>query len=408
MAAYTETSSVSWFDRLGSSLRGIGFGCILIIAGTILLWWNEGNFVATGVALREAQAITRELGDISKLDTTKNGQLVHATGPVETKDILVDPVFGLSLNAIRLERTVEYFQWVEHSSTETKKKLGGGQETVTTYTYTQQWVKAPVNSSEFKDPNAATTKTNTVLANIENFKTQAANVSFGAYRLPDFMISAIGGAVPLQVTLSEEATANLHKQLALSPHNAQAVPQPSSAMPQLVHVSGNTVMLSASPVAPQIGDVRVTFMETRPGTVSIIAKLNGDTFEQFHASNGKTVGMLTMGTHSLEDMYGAAHAANTTMTWILRLAGVCLVIFGLWMIAAPLAVLASVIPFLGSIVGAGAGLVSILLGLAWSLLIIAIAWLRFRPLIGLGIVGLAVVLIALLYMKGRSRRTATA
>jgi len=407
MAAYTETSSVGWFDRLGSSVRGIGVGLLLIVGGSILLWWNEGNFVATEAALREAQAVTQELGDIGTVDAGKNGQLVHATGPVATKDLLADPVFDLSLNAIRLERTVEYFQWVEHSKTETKKKLGGGEETVTTYTYAQEWVKTPVNSSGFKDPDAVKTKTNTVLANIEQFKAQAANVSFGGYRLPDFLISAIGGAVPLQATLSEATTAKLQNQLALSWRNAQAVPQTSSPMPQLVHVSGNTVVLSASPVTPQIGDVRVAFMETRPGTVSIIAKLNGDTFEQYHASNGKTVGMLVMDTHSLADMYSTAHSANAVMTWILRLAGACLVICGLKLIMTPLAVLASVIPLLGSIVGAGAGLVSILLGLAWSLLIIAIAWLRFRPLIGLGMVGLAVALIALLHAKGRARSKAT-
>jgi hypothetical protein len=408
MAAYSETSSVSWFDRLGSSFRGIGVGLLLIAAGSILLWWNEGNFVATGVALNEAQAVTQELGDIAKPDTAKNGQLVHATGPAATKDILVDPVFGLSLNAIRLERTVEYFQWVEHSKTETKKKLGGGEETVTTYTYAQQWAKAPVNSSEFKDPNAAKAKVNTVLANIENFKAQAANVSFGAYRLPDFMISAIGDATPPQVTLSEATTANLQNQVALSWRNVQAVPQTSPEISQLVHVSGNTVMLSASPAVPQIGDVRVTFMETRPGTVSLIAKLNGDTFERFHASNGKTIDMLVMGTRSLEDMYSAAHSSNAVMTWILRLAGVCLVIFGLKLIVTPLAVLASVIPLLGTIVDVGAGLVGVLLGLAWSLVIIAIAWLRFRPLIGLGMVGVAAALIALLHIKWRSRPKTTA
>jgi len=47
-----------------------------------------------------------------------------------------------------------------------------------------------------------------------------------------------------------------------------------------------------------------------------------------------------------------------------------------------------------------------LLGLAWSLVIIAIAWLRFRPLIGGGILALAAVLIALLFIKGRSRKAA--
>ncbi|MCL2340171.1 MAG: TMEM43 family protein [Proteobacteria bacterium] len=401
--AYTETQSVGWGSRLGKSVAGIGLGFILIIAGTILLWWNEGNFVATEVALREGQAVTQELGDVSTVDAGKNGQLVHATAAAETKDILADPVFGLSLNAIRLERTVEYYQWVEHAKTETKKKLGGGEEQVTTYTYAQEWAKAPVNSSNFKDPDAVRNRANTVLINLENFKAQAANVSFGAYRLPDFMIGAMSGATPLPVNLSAEAIANVQKRLALP---ASSAPNPSGAMPNMVHVSGNTVTLGASPGTPQIGDLRVAFTHIVPGTVSIIGKVNGNTFEQFHAKNGKTIGMVDMGAHSLEDMYAEAHTANSTMTWILRAAGALSVIIGLVLITAPLSVLASVIPLLGSIVGAGTGLVSVLLGLAWSLLVIAIAWLRFRPIIGIAIVAVAVALIALLHAKGRARATA--
>jgi hypothetical protein len=395
--AYTEKTSVSWFNRLGASLRGIGTGIMVIIAGTMLLWWNEGDFVGTGDALREAQAITQELGDISRLDSSRNGQLVHASGPVATKDMLNDPVFGLSVNAIRLERTVEFYQWVEESKSETRKKLGGGEETVTTYTYAARWTPRPVDSSQFRDPKARKDHGNSVLVPMEDFRAQAANVTFGAYRLPGFMISSISGAEPLTVVLSEEVQANLNKQTA-------------SAGPatQMVHVGGGTVFLGASPATPRIGDVRAAFKETRPGQVSFLARLNGDTFEQYRAANGKMISRFSMGTHSLENMYGDAHSANVTMTWILRVVGTLLVVVGLNMIVAPLSVLASVIPLLGSIVGAGAGIVSGLLGLAWSLVVISIAWLRFRPLIGGAMLAVAGALIALLYVKGRARKAANA
>ncbi|MCL1926716.1 MAG: TMEM43 family protein, partial [Syntrophorhabdaceae bacterium] len=187
MMAYTETTSTGWFNRLGSSFRGIVFGLVLIAAGTALLWWNEGNFVGTGDALRQAQSLTQELEDISNLDQSKNGRLVHAVGPVATNDTLNDPIFGVSINAIRLEREVEFYQWIEQSKSEKKKKLGGGEETVTTYTYAQKWTNRPVDSSAFKDPQARTANKNIVLANMENLKAQATNVTFGAYRLPEFM-----------------------------------------------------------------------------------------------------------------------------------------------------------------------------------------------------------------------------
>jgi len=424
--AYKETRSVGWFDRLGASFRGLGLGLVMIIAGTWLLWWNEGNFVGTGDALREAQLVTEELGDPTQLDSSKNGRLVHAAGPVETRDILTDPVFGLSINAIRLERSVEFYQWVEESSSETKQKLGGGEETVTTYSYAPAWTSRPVDSAQFKDPRARQDNQNNVLLNLGDFMAQAAHVTFGAYRLPDFMINSISGATSLEAVIPEEIKAKLNKELAPAGPEAEPAAAQESAAPSepavpadesaatpetaretatnMVHAGGNTVFLGAAPAAPQIGDVRVTFRETRPGPVSFLAKINGDTFEIYRAGNGHKVYLFDMGTHSLETMYGEAHSANATMTWILRAAGAALVIFGLKTVLAPLSVLFSFIPLLGRLVGAGSGLASALLGLAWSLVVISIAWLRFRPLIGGAMLVAAGVLLALCF-RGRAKRS---
>ena len=74
---YTETTSTSWFSRLGSSFGGIGFGIVLILAGTGLLWWNEGDFVKTRDALNEAQGAAVELPDVNRVDAALNGKLVH-------------------------------------------------------------------------------------------------------------------------------------------------------------------------------------------------------------------------------------------------------------------------------------------------------------------------------------------
>ena len=154
--------------------------------------------------------------------------------------------------------------------------------------------------------------------------------------------------------------------------------------------------------------MRITYKAVYPADISIIAKYNGTTFEKVYASNGKTVSRLNMGVVSAEQMFGKAHSSNSTWTWILRVVGTFLVIGGLKAIVAPLSVLASVIPLLGTIVGAGTGLVCSLLGFAWSLIIISIAWLRFRPVIGGAMIGVAVLLIAALYFKGRAKKAAPA
>ena len=71
------------------------------------------------------------------------------------------------------------------------------------------------------------------------------------------------------------------------------------------------------------------------------------------------------------------------------------------MIFNPLSVLGDVIPLVGTIIGAGTGLVAFILGLAWSLIVIAIAWVRYRPIVAGILIAIAAVLIYLSYSKGK-------
>ena len=168
-----------------------------------------------------------------------------------------------------------------------------------------------------------------------------------------------------------------------------------------MHVSGSTVYLGKNPSYPQIGDVRVTFQQTPPADVSIIAQVIRNTFEPFTASNGYTFSRLTMGTAGMAKMFEGARSSNNTMAWILRVIGILCAIFGLRMVFRILSVIADVIPILGTIVGAGTGFVAFVLGLAWSLIVIAVAWVRFRPLVAGGLIAVALALLAISYMKGK-------
>ncbi len=77
---------------------------------------------------------------------------------------------------------------------------------------------------------------------------------------------------------------------------------------------------------------------------------------------------------------------------------------GVAMILRPLSVFADVIPFPGSIVGAGTGILSCLIAAPFAFLTVAVAWLRYRPLIGislLSLAGLAAGLIFILSKRGK-------
>lgn len=66
--ATQKTTIVSWFDRLKSSIAGIGVGIVLVIGITIGLFWNEGraglcctNRLMAGVPLSPDRLIPRAL-----------------------------------------------------------------------------------------------------------------------------------------------------------------------------------------------------------------------------------------------------------------------------------------------------------------------------------------------------------
>jgi hypothetical protein len=169
-------------------------------------------------------------------------------------------------------------------------------------------------------------------------------------------------------------------------------------------VNGNVAYFGMSPAAPNIGDLRITLTKILPADISIIAKVVGHTFEQYVASNGKTVSVISMGTLSAENMFAGEHSSNNMWTWILRILGVLLVIGGLKAMFSILPTLFKVLPFLGNIVGAGVGLVCSIFGFAWSLIVIAIAWLFYRPLIGIALLAIAIAGIWFLRKKAKEKK----
>src|SRR5690606_37932005 len=142
--AYTETTSTSYGKRLGDSLKGIITGFVLFIVETVVVFWNEGNFVKTKKAINEGQSVVVPVSDVNSVNPELNGKFIHASALADTRDTLTVDLFGVKELAVALDRKVEYYQWVEKSKTETKDKIGGGQEQKTTYTYQQEWTSNPV------------------------------------------------------------------------------------------------------------------------------------------------------------------------------------------------------------------------------------------------------------------------
>ena len=105
-------------------------------------------------------------------------------------------------------------------------------------------------------------------------------------------------------------------------------------------------------------------------------------------------------------MFQRAHDRNKMLTWAIRIGGFFMMGFGFSMILGPLAVFASVLPFLGRIVETGTTIIAFLLaGVVWTLTV-AIAWIFYRPLLGIAILVVTVALTVLIIKRLRASRTA--
>ena len=448
--AYTETTTTGYGTRVGNSFKAIGSGFLMFVLGTALLWWNEGRAVKTEKMLDEAGSAYVEMENPNKKDASLDGELICGTAMATTEDSLIDAEFGIGANAIAIRRSVEYYQWIEHEQTKKEDKLGGKEVTTTTYTYSKQWVSSPVQSSQFHDP--AYQNKNMVLTTVEDAEQYAENVSFGAYKLNESLIRSISSREGMDLAISEDMLKQFDKNTQAAYERfygvQKSIQQPTTQQPtqtpaipdsvrallsdsakavldslqavndsikkamenaenkkdlQYIHVANNILYYGRVPGSPEVGDVRVTFEKVVPAKVTVMAVVDGDTFKPFKAKNGKRFQTLVMGKKSGDEIIEAEKEANNMILWALRIIGIMIVIGGLKGIFGFLTTILKVVPFIAGIFGWGVGIVCTVIGVAWSLIVIAIAWLFYRPILAICLLAIAAFLIWVFAFKGKDK-----
>ncbi|MDP6360650.1 MAG: TMEM43 family protein, partial [Planctomycetota bacterium] len=98
---------------------------------------------------------------------------------------------------------------------------------------------------------------------------------------------------------------------------------------------------------------------------------------------------LEVGTLEAREMVQQAQDENSLWTWLIRGGGFLMMFIGLCLICSPLAVVADLVPFIGDMIRMGTGLISGLVAGAFSLITIAMAWVFYRPVLGVGLLVVA-------------------
>ena len=399
--AYQETETIGYGTRVKQSFKKIATGFTLFLTATAMLWWNEGNSVKTRDMLKEAQAVCVEMENPSAKDASLDGQLVCGTAITATTDSLIDNDFGIGVNAISMKRTAEYYQWHETKKEETREKSDGSVKKTYTYNYNKTWSKKPVNSNSFKYSSG---HTNVVLAYIEDGEQWAEHVSFGAYNLSSNLIHSINSYEPLKLDFSDSRLRQLDKTIQAAYERYYTPIDLNSNDNNYVHVNDNQLYLGLDQASPKIGDVRVKFEKVPPvHEVTVVAVVDGDSFKPFKAKNGYTLEKLVMGKKDMAQFFEDEQSSNTMNTWLIRVLGIMMVIGALKLIFGFVETLLKIVPFLSSIIGWGVGVVCTVLGIVWSLIVIAVAWLFYRPVLGITLLAIAGLLVWIFALGGRSK-----
>lgn len=356
---FTETETISYGNNVKNAFGNIIFGIILFLASFILLWWNEGNSVRL---IQKEDFINKNAVAVSSnsVNRANDSKLIATNGKVYTDETLSDSLINVG-KALRLNRKVEMYQWVEQKKVEKHKNIGGSVTKTTTYSYEQKWDDLEHNSNNFKHSGYE----NPAFP-IKSTDISAANGKMGEFIINENQISKISGFK------------NITKLAPLSGYK----------------ISDNYYYKGNSISNPQIGDIRISYSYVPSGTaVSIIGKQNFDNTISEMMTRSGSVYLQYNGLFTLDEMIHKYKQTNMLLTLLYRFVGFLFMFFGLKLLISPIITIASIIPFLSETAEFITSFILAFVALILSLLTIAIAWFAYRPLLSICLIAMIGVII---------------
>lgn len=376
----TESEHVGFGSKLMESIKGVLFGLVLIAASCVGLFWNEGRAVTTQRSLTEGAGQVQHV-ETDRVAPENEGKLVHVSGAFTTQAPLVDPEFQVSAKGAVLVRHVEMYQWKEDKETETQKNFGGSEERKTTYKYSKTWSSSEIDSKRFK---AAAGHNNPKMRYHGNL-VAAKDASVGAFKPSDAVLRRLvtNEKMPLETQMAEALSQRLGRK---------------------VQIVDGEIYLGDNPESPAVGDLRISYKLANPSVVSIVGRQAGSDFAPYQTKAGDALLFVKNGNVDAAQIFKTAQDENRILTWILRLVGLVFMLVGFTMLLGPLVALGDVVPFIGNVLGAGALLVGMVLTALVGPTVMAIAWLWYRPIVGIGMIAAGIAIAFAIKQWGPRRK----
>lgn len=344
--------------KITNSFAGVLFGFILIVVGVVLLFSNEKNNVKNIAVVDELRNVAIDTSS-SSVDSINDEKLVAISGKLEMASPIQDTTFGVRVESAKLVRTVEMYQYVESCTTDDNDKR--------TCNYLKEWREELVDDTKFENKGYV----NPTTMPYETKKFVANSGKVGAY------------------IISEDTLAQL---------NTDTVYTNYTHIPSGYSKNGEYLVNSRDLENPQIGDVRIRFTYNASDTISVLAKQSGNTLVNYVTKEGKAIHYVSSGTKDSKELINEIQDANHFLKWIVRGLALFIEMMGVALLFKPITTISSYVPIFGSLVGTATAMVSLLFGLIITLLFTAIAWMTYRPILGIGLI-IAVIILFVIVKK---------
>ncbi|SEV83648.1 TMEM43 family protein [Luteibacter sp. 329MFSha] len=250
---------MAWGTRLA--------GAVLLLAGLGLIAWNERRVMDYAAAIQRHGAPVLDLGAAGRPAAGQYGSQTRVSGMPQIVDAPRDPEFNVRADSPILIRHVEMFQWREIT-------VGGATH------YELDWVDRPIDASTFARPAG---HVNPGAFPIQGRQFEAGEVKLGNFRLSEKILRAFPG----RTTVAPDE---------------KKLPANLAATFQRVD---DALVTSAKPTHPRLGDLRVSWEAVPLQSMTVLARIDGDTLIPAPAKEGDAGFDVQVGERSLLEVVPA-------------------------------------------------------------------------------------------------------
>lgn len=272
-------------------------GMFAVIGGTLALamvglWPLAEHDIAQAARAVDAAKHATEVG-IESIDPAHDGKLVTFTGRLDLTGKAQDPQFGIVVDAPKLIRRVEMYQWVYRSNQKPR--------------WVKEWRLGSVESTGAKG-----WKTHPNPTPRFEFRSFGASGSVGAWEIYAALLERLTGpTTDLRIDPALEA-----QLLRITGPNAR--------------IQNNRLEVGADPKQSAVGDLRISFHLVNAREVTALG-LQLDNSLNWYQDDGVRILEISEGSHSVQGLaLGGTLANDYEDRWLLRIVFVAVIGLGFW------------------------------------------------------------------------------